>query len=183
MADEVTASRFDAEHPVQTLRETMRTLGEQVFDARLVLCDVAPPRAHITAVHCLAFDGDDVCLALHVTRGWTIPGGHVENDESAEEAMRREALEEAGIAVGSLIVVAYERIQIRGTPPPDFRYPNPGYQVFYVAPLVGMGPITALEECTEARLFPPGEARGLDCWMEDNRALYEAALERASRKI
>lgn len=46
------------------------------------------------------FYGDRVVLADIVARGWCIPSGHIEPGETAEEAVRREASEEAGITLG-----------------------------------------------------------------------------------
>ena len=45
-----------------------------------------PPLDHVSTAHCLAFDGDSVVLALHRTRDWTIPGGHLEQGESPADA-------------------------------------------------------------------------------------------------
>lgn len=135
-----------------------------------------PPAAHISTAHCLAFAGDAVVLALHTTRGWTIPGGHLEPGESAEDAMHREAREEAGITVAEPILFAHEEIEPHDGIAADPRYAVPAYQVFYVARLVAQGPLTAREECTEARLFSPDEVRNTKGWPERNLPLYEAAL-------
>jgi 8-oxo-dGTP pyrophosphatase MutT (NUDIX family) len=138
-----------------------------------------PPAGNTSTAHCLAFDGEHVVLALHATRDWTIPGGHLESGESPEEAMHREALEEAGIVVTDPILFAHEQIDPYDGIAADPRYPMPAFQVFYVARLVSHGRITHTEECTESRRFPPDEARAADGWVQRNRPLYEAALELA----
>ncbi|MBC8101689.1 MAG: NUDIX domain-containing protein [Cytophagales bacterium] len=46
------------------------------------------------------FYGDRVVLADIVSRGWCIPSGHIEAGETPEQAVRREAEEEAGITLG-----------------------------------------------------------------------------------
>lgn len=142
-----------------------------------------PPAAHISTAHCLAFDGDDLVLALHTARDWTIPGGHLEPGETAEEAMRREALEEAGITVGDPILFAHEQIDPHDGIAADPRYAVPAFQVFYVARLVGQGEITALDECSEARLFSPTEVRSVEGWVRRNRELYDAALQIARSEL
>lgn len=46
------------------------------------------------------FYGDRVALADIADRGWCIPSGHIEPDETPEAAIRREAREEAGVTLG-----------------------------------------------------------------------------------
>ncbi|MES2461182.1 MAG: NUDIX domain-containing protein [Armatimonadota bacterium] len=57
--------------------------------------DVPAPAALV-----FPFYGDRVVLADIVSRGWCIPSGHIEAGETPEEAIRREAKEEAGITLG-----------------------------------------------------------------------------------
>jgi 8-oxo-dGTP diphosphatase len=40
-------------------------------------------------------------------RGWCIPGGRLEPDETPEQAVRREAMEEAGITLGPLHLLGH----------------------------------------------------------------------------
>lgn len=163
----------------------LRQVELQIDGRRLrvttVLSDTEPPAEAVTAAHVFAFDGDRIVLARHVDRGWTIPGGHVEVGESPLEAMRREAREEAGIEVDSARFIASDRIEAADGEEPDPRYPNPGYQVFYVARVVRYGEITHTDECTEARSFSADEARRAPGWVQQNRTFYEAALARRPR--
>lgn len=53
------------------------------------------------------FYGDRVVLADIVSRGWCIPSGHIEAGETPEEAVRREATEEAGITLGSIAYLGW----------------------------------------------------------------------------
>ena len=165
------------------VRDEEREFGPNRFRLTVMLTDELPPRDHVSAAHCLAFAGDRIVLARHVEREWTIPGGHVEPGESVEDAMRREALEEAGVVVGRPSVLAVERIQ-RLSGPRSERYPEPAFQVFFVAPVVAplVAP-TALEECTESRFFAPDEARVAPGWVQDLPDLYEAALAWAEDRL
>ena len=43
------------------------------------------------------FEGASVLFVEHPTRGWEIPGGHLEEGETPEEAMIRELKEETGL--------------------------------------------------------------------------------------
>ncbi|MDR0522882.1 MAG: NUDIX domain-containing protein [Candidatus Methanoplasma sp.] len=44
----------------------------------------------------VAFRGDMFLMVLNPRRGWEMPGGKIEPGESAEDAARRELMEEAG---------------------------------------------------------------------------------------
>jgi 8-oxo-dGTP diphosphatase len=167
---------YDRRHDQRVVREEEIYLGDDVYDVRLAITDELPPVAHVTTAHCLAFDGDAILLTNHRARGWTIPGGHLEDGESPEEAMRREAHEEAGLTVGACRVVASERIAARGAPPPNLAYPQPGYQVFYVARVAGLGALGSQDESTESRVFTRAEARHASHWVVRHAELYDAAL-------
>lgn len=56
----------------------------------------------IYAVLLFAFFGDRVVLSDIEGRGWSIPSGHILPDETPEAAIRREAMEEAGIVLSQL---------------------------------------------------------------------------------
>jgi len=65
----------------------------------------APFRAPLRAFASLVFpwhDSEHVVLADIDGRGWCIPSGRVEPDETSAEAARREALEEAGAVLGTI---------------------------------------------------------------------------------
>ena len=57
------------------------------------------PRKRVAAFGLIFDRRGQVLLAEHPERGWEIPGGHVEEGESALEAAKRECLEEAGVEV------------------------------------------------------------------------------------
>ena len=166
----------------RVLRDGVQEFGPAPSRFRITLSLTAelPPVDHVSTAHGLVFDGDALVLARHVTREWTIPGGHLEPGESPEEAMHREVAEEAGAVVRDPELLAVERIELLSGPPASDRYRNPSFQVFYVARLVSLGPPTHLEECTESRRFPPAGARVAPGWVQEQRELYEEALRWAT---
>lgn len=169
----------------EVLRDIEWEVGPAPTRLHLVLrlTDELPPVGQVATAHCLAFEGDRIVLARHVTRQWTIPGGHVDPGETVEQALRREAMEEAGIEVGALTLLAVERCDRIAGPALSDRYTNPSFQTFFVAPLVSLGVPTALDECTESRLFSPTEARVAPGWVQDVPELYEAALAWAVSRV
>lgn len=65
----------------------------------------APFRAPLRAFAALVFpwaDDDHVLLCDIESRGWCIPSGRVEPNETSQEAARREAIEEAGAVLGPI---------------------------------------------------------------------------------
>jgi 8-oxo-dGTP diphosphatase len=57
-----------------------------------------PSSTLCTAVMCVAIKDGKVVLARS-QRGWGMLGGHIEDGETLEEALRREALEEGGFVI------------------------------------------------------------------------------------
>jgi len=151
------------------------------YDTWFVRSSWVPPRELTTAAFGLVFEQDAFLLARLVERGWDIPGGHLEPGEDAEQAMRREVLEETGAVVRATCVFAHQRIRLLSPPPPGYRYPYPeGYQVFFGAELERWEPFAGTDESAEAKLWPPAEARGT-AWVQRHLPVYEAALASLGR--
>ncbi len=68
-----------------------------------------PERDKCTAAFCIPTDGKNVLL-IETTRGWEFPGGHIEENETIEEAVEREALEEAGITLPFYKLIGYRKV-------------------------------------------------------------------------
>lgn len=167
---------------IRVVRDLLQTFGDREFRLVTRLDRRPPPAENVSTAHCLAFRGDHVVLARHTSRDWTIPGGHLETGETAEDAVHREAREEAGITIANLELFAHEQIDPIDGIAVDPRYPVPSFQVFYVAQMTSISPIEPNEETVESRLFAPDEARDAPGWIQRNRPLFEAALSMAKQR-
>lgn len=59
----------------------------------------------LTGVTALVLDQNSCILMVQSDNQWKLPGGFIELGETAEEACRREVLEEAGINIGNLQLI------------------------------------------------------------------------------
>ncbi len=59
-----------------------------------------PAKENISSVHAVILNGGKI-VAIKNKRGWDIPGGHVEENETFDQALRREIAEEAGLELQS----------------------------------------------------------------------------------
>ncbi len=76
--------------------------------------------------------------------GWALPGGFIEYGESAEEAARREALEETGLEVGGLT-----QFRVYSSPDRDPRH----HTLTVVFSASAQGPLKSGDDAAEARVF------------------------------
>ncbi|MFA6514346.1 MAG: nucleotide exchange factor GrpE [Patescibacteria group bacterium] len=84
---------------------------------------------------------------------WTIPGGHIELDEPAEEALKREIMEETSLELKNIEPIAFSE----GINPEFFFKPKHFIYLNYLAELAG-GEITKSNEMTEYLWITPEEA-------------------------
>lgn len=105
----------------------------------------APCRAPFRAFAALVFpwEAERVLVCDIADRGWSIPSGRVEPFESSIEAVRREAVEEAGAELTDLQYIGYYVISERQ----EVRYAD-----CYAARIQSLGEITMTEESLGRRL-------------------------------
>ncbi len=145
-------------------------------ESRVVLSSQLPPLALLATALTLAFRDGSLLVTNLTSRGWDIPGGHIEPGELPEETARREVYEETGARLGPLHVLGYQRLRLLGPRPVTYRYPYPdSYQAFYWAQIATLDDFVPTAEAQERALFSPSEASML-AWVQRHRELYETAL-------
>jgi 8-oxo-dGTP diphosphatase len=107
----------------------------------------------ITACMVVALHGDAVVLSKP-KRGWGILGGHREGDETPEECVRREAIEEAAVILDDPVLIGRWRTKKQFSSPHNEKYPPIGYQLLYTANVTEIREFTPLFEVTERAFIP-----------------------------
>ncbi|QFF99121.1 NUDIX domain-containing protein [Psychrobacillus glaciei] len=112
----------------------------------------------VTSVHSYCFSQGKVLLVQVKERGFNIPGGHVEFNETPDEALCREAYEE-GYVSGEIKYIG--AIEVNHKDNPNFEqngpYPLIGYQLFYRMDVEKCFPFLRVNETTSRIWVEPEE--------------------------
>ena len=139
-----------------------------------------PPRELITSVHGFCFKDEKLLLVNLNHRGWDFPGGHIEDEETPEECLKREAYEE-GYVTGSCSLLGHIIVDHNENPEwnENSPYPKVGYQVFYRMDIDQFHDFKAKYESAERILINPSDVtKTYHDWNE----LYQEILDYASRQ-
>jgi 8-oxo-dGTP diphosphatase len=146
------------------------------------LCAEPPPIAYVNSVRCIVFQGDSV-LVIRGIRGPTdlhiVPGGRREGDETLEETLRREVLEETGWTVTNAALLGFSHFHILDRPP-DYAYPHSGFiNLIFTADAVSHDPGALRVDDVEIGLgfYSLADVQSLDLSPAE-RCFLDAALAR-----
>lgn len=110
--------------------------------------ELAPVDLTRTAFMVPVFEDGALLIAQNRRRGLEIAGGHIEGEETPEEAAIREVMEETGCEVRDVRPIGYLRMMTEGEIPADYAYPFPlSYQQFFAARVDRLGVYEENEEC------------------------------------
>lgn len=124
------------------------------------------PENHlITSTHGFCFYNNQLLLINLDKRGWDIPGGHIELDETPEDCFRREAMEE-GYVEGKSNFLGHVEVSHNKNPnwSEESPYPKVGYQTYYRMDIDQLHDFTGGYESSQRILIDPYKAS--DCHHE-----------------
>jgi ADP-ribose pyrophosphatase YjhB (NUDIX family) len=111
----------------------------------------------LTAVHGFCFYQGKVLVCDISGRGLTIPGGHVDDGETAADCLNREASEEACVALANLTLLGFIEADHRFNDHFDGRYPLRSVQAIYRAEVAEVREFESRHESTERQFVTVGE--------------------------
>ena len=95
----------------------------------------SPPLSLISSVRAVIFRNEEVLVVRDEGEKYHIvPGGRREADETIEQTLRREVLEETGWQIGTLKPLGYAHFRHLTPKPSGYKYPYPDfYWLYFVA--------------------------------------------------
>ena len=113
-------------------------------EVRFQAADFVPDTKFTYSVIAARYEGKWIYVRHHRRTTWEIPGGHIEDGESPDEAAKRELMEETGaLEFGINCVSPYSVLKDGMT----------GYGKLYVADISQLGPVPDISEIAEVRLL------------------------------
>lgn len=162
----------------EVLDDVVRVWDGRALRARVIASDQLPSPSLCTTGVGFVVRGTDLLLVRHVTYGWTVPGGHIEANESPAEAMVREVWEEAAVRVGATRVVGHQEIRPVDEVPDDYRYPIPSYQCFFAGLVESAERFDPTDEVLAVGFFAP-ETSEFESWVHREGQAMAALYRRA----
>lgn len=105
------------------------------------LVDALPPLGLVTSVRCVLLQDDMVQVVRDPDSTHILPGGRCEPDETIEQTLRREVLEETGCTFGAATLIGLRHFHHLAPAPADYRYHYPDFiQLVYAARVAGFDP-------------------------------------------
>jgi len=94
-------------------------------------------------------------------RGWGLPGGHIEENESPEESLKRECIEEAGVEIDNLKLIGYWKTRKLINLDSNKQYPNEGYQLLFIAEAAKINDFIPMHEVSDRKFVYPDEVKNI----------------------
>jgi ADP-ribose pyrophosphatase YjhB (NUDIX family) len=150
------------------------------------LADASPPIEFVNSVRGIVFQSDAVLVvrglleadALHI-----VPGGRREHDETLEQTLRREVLEETGWTLKHAALLGFSHFHILDRPP-EYRLAHSGFlNVVFIADAGAYHPAARLPGDVEVGVgfWPLADVLALPLSPSEQRLLRAALVRRAER--
>lgn len=146
------------------------------------LSDELPDLSLCTAAHAFVFK-DNTFLQTELNsnerpvRQLDIPGGHINPEETPEQAVIRETFEETGVHVKNPKLAGYTKIMRQGVKPEINKYPFPdSYILFYVCEFESEEPFEGNEDA-HGRVWLPFNEFEKSIWCCDNGVLLKEIIK------
>jgi len=144
-------------------------------EGRLYHTDELPAPDICGTAFAFAFQEDRMLLTRLKKRGWDIPGGHIEGEETPDQAAVRETMEEAGVLVEPVQLIGIQELEVFDPLPRDGWSSPLSAQVFYLCRVVELLPFAPTEEALDRGFFVPADIRAIPT-ITNHDLLYEIAL-------
>lgn len=170
--------------PLTAFREEKHAWSVGRFHLACYLTDRTPPGRYVVSARAVVTDGDRVVVVQDPTSRHILPGGRLEPEETMEEALRREVLEETGWKLARFRQIGIMHFRHIDPMPDDYPYPYPDLiHVVYAATPGEHRPELRDVDGYElgAELVPLDEARRLD--LDAGQHTFLDAALRAEERV
>lgn len=120
--------------PLTPFAEEMVTWTMGTMRLACYLINRTPPRRYVTSARAVVTDGGRVLVVQDPGGRHIMPGGRLESDETPEDALQREVLEETGWGLACFRPIGVLHFTHLDAVPEDWPYPYPDFiQIVYAA--------------------------------------------------
>ena len=118
--------------PLTTFAEEIHTWPADTMRLACYLTDRTPPPRYVVSARAVVTDGDRVLVIQDPTTKHIMPGGRLEPNETPEDALQREMLEETGWTLACFRPIGILHFTSTDTAPEGSPYPYPDFlQIVY----------------------------------------------------
>ena len=118
--------------PLTPFAEEIVTWPTGTMRLACYLTDRTPPRRYVTSARAVVTDGDRVLVVHDPINNHIMPGGRLEANETPEDALRREVLEETGWSLAWFRPIGILHFNYIDPLPEGWSYPHPDFlQIVY----------------------------------------------------
>lgn len=150
---------------------------------RFIASSKEPNLALCTAVFGILIINEGLVVVKHKDRGWELPGGHIDEGEEMEEALFREVMEEAGVAVSKPKLVGYKQIFPKSPVPhrdkPGLYYPYPhSFIPYYFSNHSEIFDVELAPDVQDVKVVDLSQARNILATGHNHDLIVEYALKK-----